>query len=111
MRFFATLALALPALAMATAVSRDAETSTPAKCSTGGVYCCNKTTTANDKSIQGLLGALGINVHDIKDLVGLSCSPITVIGVGGNGCKAQTVCCEKTYQNGLVNIGCTAIAL
>ncbi|KAI5832649.1 fungal hydrophobin [Schizophyllum commune Tattone D] len=112
MRFFSTLVLALPALAMATAVPRDVNGGTPPKsCSTGPVWCCNKTeTTKNvDKGTTKLLGLLGIVIGDIHGLIGLNCSPLSVIGVGGNSCSAQTVCCDKTYQNGLVNIGCSPI--
>ncbi|TRM66736.1 hydrophobin [Schizophyllum amplum] len=109
MRFFSALVLALPALAIAGAVPRGAETGKPASCSGGGVYCCNKTTKTTDKSIQGLLAGVGVVVKNIHDLVGLNCSPITAIGVGGTKCTAQTVCCSDTYQNGLVNVNCVPI--
>lgn len=43
-----------------------------------------------------MLGLLGIVVDGIDALVGLTCSPITVIGVGsGNSCSGTTVCCEN----------------
>ncbi|KAI4525494.1 fungal hydrophobin-domain-containing protein [Schizophyllum commune] len=112
MRFFSTLVLALPALAMATAVPRDVNGGTPPKsCSSGPVYCCNKTEDSKhlDKGATALLGLLNIKIGNLKDLVGFNCSPLSVIGVGGNSCSAQTVCCTNTYQHGLVNVGCTPI--
>ena len=43
-----------------------------------------------------LLGLLGIVLDGVDALVGLDCSPITVIGVGtGNECSAEAVCCEN----------------
>ncbi|KAI1797105.1 fungal hydrophobin [Ganoderma leucocontextum] len=61
---------------------RHQPSGSPSSCSTGPVQCCNKVTTSNDpiaKLILGLLGiVLGPNVS-----VGLTCSPISVIGVGG----------------------------
>ncbi|TRM65937.1 fungal hydrophobin-domain-containing protein [Schizophyllum amplum] len=107
MRFSLAL-LALPALAAATAIPTDGTGS----CSTGPVQCCNKTTTVKDAASQGLLGGLlGINIGDLTGLVGLQCSPITVIGVAGNSCSAQAVCCTNVSQNGLVNLGCTPVKL
>ncbi|PFH48943.1 hypothetical protein AMATHDRAFT_148816 [Amanita thiersii Skay4041] len=78
-------------------------------CNTGPVQCCNSvTTTANPvaRTIAGIVGAtLGLDVP-----VGLGCSPLSVIGVGGNSCNAQTVCCENNNFNGLIAIGCTPSA-
>ncbi|KAL0064295.1 hypothetical protein AAF712_008739 [Marasmius tenuissimus] len=54
-------------------------------CNTGPVQCCNQVQSAKDAptgllSLLGLLGVvLGANVP-----IGLGCSPISVIGVGGN---------------------------
>ena len=42
-----------------------------------------------------ILALLGIVLDNVNALVGLDCSPITVVGVGtGNQCSAQTVCCD-----------------
>ena len=50
---------------------------------------------ANSKSATALLGLLGISASDITGLIGLTCSPISVIGLPGNSCSGQTVCCEN----------------
>ena len=43
-----------------------------------------------------LLGLLGIVLQDTNLLIGMDCSPITVVGVGsGNACSANVVCCEN----------------
>jgi hypothetical protein len=53
-------------------------------------------TQASSSSVGIILGLLGIVLKDLNVLVGLTCSPITVIGVGtGNSCSANVVCCEN----------------
>ena len=66
----AILAAATPALAQG------------ASCSTGAIQCCQTVDTANSTAIAPILGALGIVVQDVNALVGLGCSPISVVGVG-----------------------------
>ncbi|KAL1670832.1 Sc4 protein [Schizophyllum commune] len=111
MRFSLAL-LALPALAAAAAMPGGGKGAGQA-CNSGPVQCCNKTTTVENAQKEGLLGGLlGIVVGPITGLVGLDCSPISVVGVlSGNKCTAQTVCCDHVTQNGLVNVGCTPISL
>lgn len=85
------------------------------QCNTGPIQCCNQvqsvsshrvmhtdiiltrsnTSQANSNSISTLLALLGISVGDITGLVGVSCSPISVVGIGGNSCSAQPVCCSN----------------
>ncbi|EEB91131.1 hypothetical protein MPER_10560 [Moniliophthora perniciosa FA553] len=79
------------------------------KCNTGDIQCCNTVDKASNKDIQKLLGLLNIGVQDLNVPIGLNCNPISVIGVGGNSCTQQPVCCEKNNFNGLVAIGCTPI--
>ena len=114
-RAVAFTTLALPLLAVATPVELVPRQS----CSTGPVQCCNSTVAvsepmlcidtticspsmcpdvwqSNSASGNLLLGLLGIVLGDITGLIGLNCSPLTVIGVGtGNACSAQAVCCTN----------------
>ncbi|KAL1720117.1 hypothetical protein EV715DRAFT_250828 [Schizophyllum commune] len=46
---------------------------------------------------------------DLDSLVGVQCSPLSVIGVGGNSCSSQVACCSNNTYNGLINIGCVPI--
>ncbi|KAF9261021.1 fungal hydrophobin [Marasmius fiardii PR-910] len=78
-------------------------------CSTE-VQCCNSLQNADDDSLSGLFALLGINVQDVTAQVGLTCNPISVVGVGVNSCKGQTACCENNGFNGVVALGCTNIA-
>ncbi|KIJ63785.1 hypothetical protein HYDPIDRAFT_91631 [Hydnomerulius pinastri MD-312] len=103
-RVFALLPLAL----LASASHLEARD----QCNTGAINCCN--------SVQTLSQANSIltqfNLVDaaaaVGGLVGLTCTPITVVGTG-SGCTAQQqpVCCTNNNFNGLVNIGCSPINL
>ena len=52
-----------------------------------------------DPLVGLLLDLLGIVLGPITALVGVNCSPISVIGAGGNSCSATPVCCA---ENGIV---------
>nr|AGC26952.1 hydrophobin [Polyporus umbellatus] len=80
------------------------------QCTTGPVHCCNSVQKANDSVVSVLLGLLGL-VADPDVLVGVQCSPLSVVGVGGSSCSAHTVCCENNSQGGLISIGCIPIFL
>ncbi|KAF9255192.1 hydrophobin-251 [Marasmius fiardii PR-910] len=84
-------------------------------CSTGPVQCCNSVQSISISQflpgIAGLLGLLGVVVGPITGQVGVTCNPISVLGLGGNSCTAQTVCCENNSFNGVVALGCNNISL
>ncbi|KAH8109099.1 hydrophobin-251 [Phellopilus nigrolimitatus] len=92
------------------AVATPAPTSPPpSQCDTGPIQCCSSVQSAGSPSIASLLGLLGIVVQDVTVPIGVNCSPISVIGVGGNDCTADPVCCENNDFNGIIAIGCTPI--
>ncbi|KJA19423.1 hypothetical protein HYPSUDRAFT_143833 [Hypholoma sublateritium FD-334 SS-4] len=79
------------------------------QCNTGPIQCCNSVQQGNAPAAAALLGGLGIVLQDVTALVGLTCSPITAVGVSGNSCTQQTVCCSNNSFNGVVALGCTPI--
>ena len=106
---FSSLAL-LPILAVATpwattttkppvtttvTVTQTATPTTVSQCNTGPIQCCQSTQTAGSPAAASILGLLGVVVQDLDIIVGITCSPLTVIGVGGTSCSAQPVCCEN----------------
>ncbi|KAF8875223.1 fungal hydrophobin [Infundibulicybe gibba] len=94
---------------LATAMPNNPQRPRP-QCNTGDIQCCNSVQAVSGSSaVSGLLGLLGIVVQDVTALVGVTCSPITAIGIAGNQCSAQPVCCTNNSFNGLVAIGCTPI--
>ncbi|KAH9896895.1 fungal hydrophobin-domain-containing protein [Cubamyces lactineus] len=88
-----------------------ASSQTPSSCSTGPIQCCNSTEKASSPAGSLLLGLLGIVVQGVDVLLGLDCSPITVIGVGGGECSANAVCCQNNNVGGLISIGCVPVIL
>ncbi|KIM39525.1 hypothetical protein M413DRAFT_46411, partial [Hebeloma cylindrosporum] len=81
------------------------------QCNTGTTYCCNSAVAPTDPTASKLLGLLGVVVGSVTGLVGLTCSPIDVIGIGGSSCTAQPVCCTGNNFNGVVVIGCSPITI
>ncbi|KAH0834007.1 hydrophobin [Lanmaoa asiatica] len=82
------------------------------QCNTGDINCCNSVQTLNQAN--GLLATLGLVdvAAQVGALVGVTCSPISAVGIG-SGCTAQQqpVCCKNNNYNGLVNLGCSPINL
>ncbi|KAK0200381.1 hydrophobin-251 [Desarmillaria ectypa] len=92
---FVALFFAIPLLASASALPRGGE--------------CKRAVAGLTAALRTLLGLLGVVVGSVGVDVGITCSPLSVIGVGGNSCSAQTVCCANNSFNGVVAIGCTPI--
>ncbi|KAL5480489.1 SC3_2 [Sanghuangporus weigelae] len=100
-------ALMLPSKTSATT---PAPTSTPTgQCNTGPVQCCNSVQPASSGIVTTLLGLLGVVLGDLNVDVGLTCSPLSVIGLGSGECNQTPVCCENNSFNGLIAIGCVPI--
>ncbi|KAK7472328.1 hypothetical protein VKT23_000447 [Stygiomarasmius scandens] len=111
----------LPLLATASAVPQsnikahvsDLEArQTNGQCQTGTLSCCSSVQSTQSNPLLGLLlGLLGIVLGPINAEVGLNCSPISVIGVGGNSCTAQPACCQDNNFNGLITVGCSPVSI
>ncbi|SJL14487.1 related to Fruiting body protein SC1 [Armillaria ostoyae] len=82
-----------------------------ATCATGSAQCCESTQSPTDLTapVSTLLGLLGVVVGQLTGNVGVSCTPITVLGLGGTQCSNQVVCCDGNNFNGLVSLGCTPL--
>ncbi|KAI0333057.1 hydrophobin 2 [Cubamyces sp. BRFM 1775] len=107
-RAIAFAVITTPLLAAATPTALEARQT----CSTGSLQCCQQTTTAGSAAASAILSLLGIVVQDVNALVGLTCSPINVVGVGsGNACSANAVCCDDNSNGGLISIGCVPVSL
>ncbi|KAK7676145.1 hypothetical protein QCA50_014916 [Cerrena zonata] len=103
--------LALSFLAVATPVPATSGGEPASECNTGPIQCCQSTEAADSTSGAALLGLLGIVLQDVNVLLGVTCSPISVIGVGSSGCSASPVCCTDNSHGGLVSIGCVPVTL
>ncbi|PPQ88679.1 hypothetical protein CVT25_010265 [Psilocybe cyanescens] len=106
-RISAIALLALPLLAAATAVPRGGD----GQCNTGAVQCCNQVGTAHTllANDAGLASVLNLVVAPVTAILGVSCTPISVIAAAGNSCTSQPVCCTQNNFNGAVNVGCSPV--
>ncbi|KAI0093406.1 fungal hydrophobin-domain-containing protein [Irpex rosettiformis] len=103
-----------PATTKTVTVTAPATTTTisSGNCNTGPIQCCQSVQSANTPAVTTLLGLLGVVLSDLDVLVGLTCSPISVIGVGaGSACNASPVCCENNSFGSVISIGCIPVNL
>ncbi|KAG0708435.1 fungal hydrophobin [Suillus ampliporus] len=80
------------------------------QCDTGSIQCCQSAMTF--AAAEQAFPAFDLAAIDAwaDALVGLTCSPLSVVGTG-SGCAAnqEPLCCEGNSYNGLVNLGCSPI--
>ncbi|TCD64194.1 hypothetical protein EIP91_004427 [Steccherinum ochraceum] len=84
------------------------------QCGAGKVQCCESVHPAGAPAAVHTLGLLGVVLQNVNVPVGLTCTPISVIHIGGlaSACNAQAVCCEDNTYGALgANIGCTPVDL
>ncbi|KAK0209398.1 hydrophobin 2, partial [Armillaria fumosa] len=99
------LALSPPASATAVVPRGDGGSC----CASGSAQCCDSVQSPSSNVVQFLLSLLGIPIGSVTTNVGVTCSPISVIGVDGTLCSNQVICCENNSFNGLIALGCTPI--
>ncbi|KAJ7612627.1 hydrophobin 2 [Roridomyces roridus] len=72
--------------------------------------CCSSVESSKTSAASAVLALLGIDLNGLDVPVGLSCSPITVIG---NNCGGTQVTCDAPAAewNNLIAINCIPITL
>ncbi|KAJ7842343.1 fungal hydrophobin [Mycena olivaceomarginata] len=72
--------------------------------------CCASTVPASSSAASAVAALVGLDLTGLLVDVGLSCSPITVIG---NNCGGTTVTCDAPEKEwgGLIAINCIPITL
>ncbi|KAJ6486750.1 hydrophobin 2 [Mycena sanguinolenta] len=70
--------------------------------------CCNSVVPSSSSAASAVAALLGLDLTGLDVLVGLSCSPITVLG---NNCGSTSVTCDAPDQEwgGLIAINCIPI--
>ena len=76
-------------------ITQTASSTPLSQCNTGAIQCCDSVQSASSTGVSSLLGLLGIVLENLNIPVGLNCSPLSIIGIGGNSCTAAPVCCEN----------------
>ncbi|KAJ7260714.1 fungal hydrophobin [Mycena rebaudengoi] len=94
-------------LAVATPTAR---TTKPPTTPQDSPQCCASVVSSNSFALSGVLALLGLDLTGLNVPVGLSCSPITVLG---NNCGDTTVTCAAPNKawGGLIAINCIPITL
>ncbi|TEB33741.1 hydrophobin-315 [Coprinellus micaceus] len=112
MQFTRTLIAVSTLVTLAVATGGTPPAPIPAsQCNTGPVQCCNTTGFVDEPAISSIIALLGLDVQDINVFAALTCSPISIIGLPGNSCSAQPVCCTNNTFNGVIALGCTPVNL
>ncbi|KAJ7437567.1 hydrophobin 2, partial [Mycena galericulata] len=72
--------------------------------------CCNSVVSSSSSAASAVAALLGLSLTGLDVPVGLSCSPITVIG---NNCGGTSVTCDApdAEWGGLIAINCVPITL
>ncbi|KAJ7660190.1 fungal hydrophobin [Mycena polygramma] len=72
--------------------------------------CCNSVVSSSSTDASAVAALLGLDLTGLDVPVGLSCSPITVVG---NNCGSTTVNCDapENEWGGLIAINCIPITL
>ncbi|KAF5354401.1 hypothetical protein D9758_010745 [Tetrapyrgos nigripes] len=109
--FAANLAVATPVTTITVTAPPTTTTEPATQCNTGPIQCCNSVQAASSNAVSSLLGLLGVVIQDLEALVGITCSPINVIGRGGNTCSAAPVCCQNNNFNGVIAVGCVPVII
>ncbi|KAF7342266.1 Hydrophobin 2 [Mycena venus] len=85
-------------------------TSTPPVTTPTSNQCCSSVQSSSSSAVSAVAALLGLDLSGLNVPIGLSCSPITVIG---NNCGGTTVTCDAPEKEwgGLIAINCIPITL
>ncbi|KZT52595.1 hypothetical protein CALCODRAFT_502085 [Calocera cornea HHB12733] len=88
---------------------------TKGDCNVSGQYCCDSLLSHQSASASALTGMLSAPLSLLGDqstYMGLGCSPIAPLLQAGGQCSTNQVCCKgsQTFNNGLLNVGCSSVA-
>ncbi|KAJ7898566.1 fungal hydrophobin [Mycena olivaceomarginata] len=85
-------------------------TNTPPVTALSSPQCCSSVQSSSSNVVTALAALLGLDLSGLNVPIGLSCSPITVIG---NNCGGTTVNCDAPEKEwgGLIAINCLPITL
>ncbi|KAI0812428.1 hypothetical protein BC629DRAFT_938200 [Irpex lacteus] len=97
--------LALSVFAAATTAASVARDSTPS------TVCCMDMISSDSPAGSLILSKLGMSTNQPDTLIGLSCSPATIVGAGpASGCSGTTVSCSEGVTDN-IGVGCMPITL
>ncbi|KAF7290436.1 Hydrophobin 2 [Mycena chlorophos] len=102
----------LTVFAVATAAAAWATTTTapPPVTTPSSPQCCDSVVSSTSAAASAVAAVLGLDLTGLDVPIGLSCSPITVVG---NNCGGTTVTCDapEAEWGNLIAINCIPITL
>ncbi|KAK0194963.1 hydrophobin-251 [Armillaria mellea] len=106
---FSRISTLTVAALVAYTAAQTTTTVTGGKCNSGSLQCCKSVQSPSSSAVQNALGVLNIPIGTVTANVGLTCDPITVVGLGTTQCDYQPACCDNNNYNGVVALGCTPV--
>ncbi|KAF8063162.1 hydrophobin 2 [Lyophyllum atratum] len=107
---FTFLAAATKPTTTVTTTPQPTGTQPASQCSTENLQCCETIQYSDSSAIAPLLYALNIVIEGVATPIGITCTPINVLGIGSGGaCTAHPVCCQNNDFHGIVAIACVPI--
>ncbi|KAJ6603369.1 hypothetical protein DFH09DRAFT_1124274 [Mycena vulgaris] len=90
------------------ALASASPTTTPPVTPPNSNQCCTRVVPSSSAATDAVAALLGLDLFGLGIDVGLSCSPITVIG---NNCGGTSVTCDapEVFYGGLIAINCIPI--
>ncbi|KAJ7303043.1 fungal hydrophobin [Mycena albidolilacea] len=107
---FSKLSIAVASLLITLAAATPTGTPPPPVTTPSSPQCCNSVVSSTSTAASAVAALIGLDLTGLDVPVGLSCSPITVVG---NNCGSTTVTCDAPDKEwgGLIAINCIPITL
>ncbi|KAF8697512.1 hypothetical protein AX14_001352 [Amanita brunnescens Koide BX004] len=105
----ARISALVSALAIAAPIASAVPTYGGGSCNVGTVHCCNSIQNSHSQQVETLAGQDVDLLRGLTGNVGLGCTVIGAVGLGGNSCSAQPACCSNNKINGLITVDCSPI--
>ncbi|KAJ7841876.1 fungal hydrophobin [Mycena olivaceomarginata] len=107
---FSKLSIAVGSLLITLAAATPTGTPPPPVTTPSSPQCCDSVVSSTSTAASAVAALIGLDLTGLDVPVGLSCSPITVVG---NNCGSTTVTCDAPEEEwgGLIAINCIPITL
>ncbi|KAJ7841874.1 fungal hydrophobin [Mycena olivaceomarginata] len=107
---FSKLSIAVASLLITLAAATPTGTPPPPVTTPSSPQCCDSVVSSTSTAASAVAALIGLDLTGLDVPVGLSCSPITVVG---NNCGSTTVTCDAPEEEwgGLIAINCIPITL
>ncbi|KAJ7301199.1 fungal hydrophobin [Mycena albidolilacea] len=105
---FSKLSVAVASVLITLAAATPTGTPPPPVTTPSSPQCCASVVSSTSAAASAVAALIGLDLSGLNVPIGLSCSPITVVG---NNCGSTTVTCDAPQKawGGLIAINCLPI--